>query len=51
MYGAESGYPLWSNIVGGWAVTFIVFVSGFIAKAVINHKKKNGFEDEDNSWS
>lgn len=51
VYGAESGYPLWSNIVGGWAVTFIVFVSGFIAKAVINHKKKNGFEDEDNYWS
>lgn len=50
VYGAESGYPLWSNIVGGWAVTFIVFVSGFIAKAIINHKKKNGFEDEDNSW-
>ena len=50
IYGAESGYPLWSNIVGGWAITFLVFISGFIVKAIINHKKKNGFVDEYNSW-
>lgn len=50
IYGAESGYPLWSNIVGGWAVTFIVFISGFIAKAIINSKKKKGFIDENNTW-
>ena len=50
VYGAESGYPLWSNIVGGWLVTFIVFISGFIAKVIINFKKKKGFIDEDNSW-
>ena len=50
IYGAESGYPLWSNIIGGWAVTFLVFVSGFIAKAIINRKKKNGFIDEYNAW-
>ena len=46
IYGKESGYPLWSNIIGGWAVTFLVFVSGFIAKVIINHRKKNGFVDE-----
>lgn len=46
VYGAESGYPLWANIVGGWAVTFFVFISGFIAKAIISSKKKNGFEDD-----
>ncbi|MCR4943603.1 MAG: sodium-dependent transporter [Clostridium sp.] len=41
IYGVESGYPLWSNIVGGWLVTFIVFVSGFIIKKIINLKKEN----------
>ncbi|WP_244834085.1 sodium-dependent transporter [Clostridium sp. BJN0001] len=46
VYGAESGYPLWSNIVAGWAVTFFVFFSGFVAKAIIKHKKNTGFEDD-----
>lgn len=50
VYGADSRYPLWANIAGGWAVTFFVFISGFIAKAFINHKKKNGFIDHDNRW-
>lgn len=50
IYGKESGYPLWSNIIGGWAVTFLVFVSGFIAKVIINHRKKNGFVDEIKKW-
>lgn len=50
VYGKDSGYPFWSNIVGGWAVTFLVFVSGFIVKAVLNYKKKQGFIDEDTDW-
>lgn len=50
IYGKESGYPLWSNIIGGWAVTFLVFISGFIAKIIINHMHKNGFTDEINKW-
>lgn len=48
--GVYGGYPLWSNIVGGWAVTFLVFISGFIAKLVISHKKKNGFIDTESKW-
>lgn len=50
VYGADSGYPLWSNIVAGWAVTFMVFISGFVVKAIINHMKKKGFVDEDSNW-
>lgn len=50
VYGKDSGYPLWANIAGGWSVTLLVFISGFIAKAIISYKKKNGFVDEDNDW-
>lgn len=50
VYGAADGYPLWSNIVGGWAVTVLVFASGIIAKIIIRHKEKNGFIDEDQEW-
>ena len=50
VYGAADGYPLWSNIVGGWAVTALVFASGIIAKIIIRHKEKNGFIDEDQEW-
>lgn len=50
VYGADSGYPLWSNIVGGWLVTLIVFISGFVAKAILNSKKKSGFVEDDNDW-
>ncbi len=50
VYGAADGYPLWSNIIGGWAVTVLVFASGIIAKIVIHRKKKKGFEEEEISW-
>lgn len=48
--GIYGGYPLWANIVGGWAVTFLVFISGFIAKVIIRHKEKNGFVENDDKW-
>lgn len=41
VYGSESNYPLWSNIVGGWLITFLVFISGFVAKAILRHIKNN----------
>lgn len=50
IYGKADGYPLWSNIAGGWAITFLVFVSGFIAWAVIKRKQKHGFKEEDYEW-
>ena len=36
--------------MGGWSVTFLVFAGGFIAKVIINHRKKNGFVDEIKKW-
>ena len=52
IYGSDSGYPLWSNIVGGWAVTILVFASGFIAKGIIKYRKKkdNTFVDDESTW-
>ncbi|MDO5518287.1 MAG: hypothetical protein Q4F66_12095, partial [Clostridium sp.] len=50
VYGAESGYPLWANIAAGWAVTFLVFISGIVAKAIIKSRQEKGFIDEDSDW-
>lgn len=47
IYGEASGYPLWANIAGGWAVTALTFLSGFIAKGIIAYRKKKGFVEDD----
>lgn len=43
-------YPIWAQIAAGWAVTILVFLSGFIAKAIINSKKKKGFVEDEVVW-
>lgn len=43
-------YPIWAQIAAGWAVTILVFASGFIAKAVIKSKKKKGFVEDEVVW-
>lgn len=43
-------YPIWAQIAAGWAVTILVFASGFIAKAVIKSKKKKGFIEDEVVW-
>ena len=50
VYGADSGYPLWANIIAGWAVTFLVFTSGFIAKIVIKKRYESGIMDKKSDW-
>ena len=50
VYGADSGYPLWANVIAGWAVTFLVFSSGFIAKKVIRKRFEMGIVDENIAW-
>ena len=50
IYGESSGYPLWSNIIGGWAVTFMVFASGFVIRGILKAKEKKGYVDLDNDW-
>jgi NSS family neurotransmitter:Na+ symporter len=43
-------YPIWAQIAAGWAVTILVFLSGFIAKIIVNKKKKNGFVEDEIVW-
>ncbi|MDO5559452.1 MAG: sodium-dependent transporter [Oscillospiraceae bacterium] len=40
IYGAESGYSLASNIIGGWLITVLVFASGYIINAIVKKNKK-----------
>ena len=49
--GSYGGYPIWAQIVAGWAVTVLVFVSGFIAKLIVNNLKKKGFTEDEVVWS
>ena len=46
----DPNYPIWAQIVAGWAVSVLVFVSGFIAKLVVNKKKKEGFIEDEVVW-
>ena len=46
----NADYPIWAENVAGWVVTGFVFLSGVIAKVVINHMKKKGFEEEEIIW-
>lgn len=46
----NNDYAFWAEIAGGWAVSAFVFLSGIIARIVINKKKKKGFVDEDIIW-
>ena len=46
----NADYPIWAEIVAGWVVTGFVFLSGVIAKVVINHMKKKGFAEEETIW-
>lgn len=48
--GVYGGYPLWTNIAGGWAITAFVFASGFVVKFVVARKKKKGFVENSEKW-
>ena len=48
--GSYGGYPIWAQILAGWAVSVLVFASGFIAKIVIAKKKKEGFVEDEIVW-
>ena len=49
--GSYGGYPIWAQIAAGWAVSGLVFISGFIARIVINHKKKKEhFVEDEVEW-
>lgn len=48
--GVYGGYPLWTNIAGGWVITALVFASGFIIKLIVANKKKKGFVENSEKW-
>ena len=48
--GSYGEYPIWAQIVAGWIVTVLVFASGFIAKLVVNKKKKEGYVEDEVVW-
>lgn len=43
-------YPIWAQVAAGWAVSVLVFASGFIAKLIIRAKKKKGFVEDEVVW-
>ncbi len=43
-------YPIWAQIAAGWSVTILVFISGFVAKAIVKKKKKNGYVEDEIVW-
>ncbi len=49
--GGHYGYALWAEVSAGWVVSILVFLSGFIARVVINHmKKKRNFIENEIIW-
>lgn len=48
--GSYGGYPIWATVVAGWVVSVFVFASGFIARFIINRKKKHGFVEDEVEW-
>ena len=48
--GSYGGYPIWAQVIAGWALSVLVFASGFIAKAVVVSKKKKGYVEDEVNW-
>ena len=50
IYGGADGYSLLSNLVGGWGMMAVVFLSGFVVRLIMRHKVKKGFVEPYVSW-
>ncbi len=52
VYGAKDGYTILSNLLGGWLIFALVFVSGFIVKLIARAKEKRnqGYSQESPTW-
>ena len=46
----DPNYPIWAQIAAGWVVSVLVFSSGFIAKGIVQCKKKKGFVEDEVVW-
>lgn len=43
-------YPIWAQVVAGWVVSVLIFISGFIVKLFVNKQKKNGYVEDEVVW-
>ena len=50
IYGADSGYSLASNIIGGWAILALCFFSGLIVKVIEKKLEKKGYTPDEDVW-
>ena len=50
VYGAESGYSVAANIIGGWVVLGLCMFSGFIVKIVEKCAAKKGYKPDEDVW-
>lgn len=48
--GGVYSYAIWAEAIAGWLVSILVFTSGLWVRLIINHKKKNGFIEEEIVW-
>lgn len=49
--GGHYGYALWAELLGGWLVSTLVFISGIFVKLVVKKKVKNGFVENEIIWT
>lgn len=48
--GGHYGYALWAELLAGWLVSVLVFLSGFFVRLIVNRKKKKGFVENEVVW-
>ena len=50
IYGRPDGYSLASNIIGGWLILALCFLSGFIVKVIEKNLTKKGYKPDEDVW-
>ncbi len=48
--GGRYGYAFWAEALAGWAVSALVFASGFIVRLVVKAREKKGFKENEIFW-
>ncbi len=48
--GVYGGYPVYAMYIGGWLITVLCILSGFIVKVIVRRLKKKGFEEDQRQW-
>lgn len=46
----NADYPIWAEIVAGWVISGLIFLSGLIVKLIVKKKEKKGFVEEEVIW-